>query len=175
MAVFTVCKFNQFVYCRYQETCRNHHVNELCENEKCEMDTCTKRHPRICTYFQNYKRCKFGTYCAYRHIAREDFHSDVDELKKQINDLMIQVDILNLEKQMMEEKIKCFENKLSNIESTLVETRLQEVCTPGNATTTARSTPLNAAQLEGPPKISRRKDQLGTSLGAFPPWSYQTR
>ena len=75
---------------------------------------------------------------------------------------------------MMEEKIKCFENKLSNIESTLVETRLQEVCTPGNTTSTARSTPLNAAQVEGPPKISRRKDQLGTSLGAFPPWSYQT-
>ena len=38
MAAIAVCKFNQFGYCRYQETCRNHHVNELCENEKCEMD-----------------------------------------------------------------------------------------------------------------------------------------
>ena len=85
---------------------------------------------------------------------------------------MIQVDILNLEKQMMEEKIKCFENKLGMIENTLVETRCHEVCTPSNAT--PRSTPLNAGQVEGTPKISRRKDQLGTSLGAFPPWSYQT-
>ena len=169
MAVVTVCNFNKFGYCRYRETCRNYHVNELCENVNCEMDTCDKRHPRICTFFQNYKRCKFGTFCAYRHIAPEDFHCDVDELKKQINDLMIQVDILNLEKQMMEEKFKCFENKLSVIENTLVDTRRQEVCTPGNAT------PLNAARVEGTPKIiPRSKDQLGTSLGAFPPWSYQT-
>ena len=142
-----------------------------CENQNCEMDTCSKRHPRICTYFQNYQRCKFGTFCAYRHIDGEDYFSYIDELKQKIEDLMIQVDILDLEKKMMEEKIECFEKRLSSIENTMVGRRAQEAYTPDNANST---TPLNDARIEGTLNVSRRSDHLCLSVGASPPSSYQT-
>ena len=43
------------------------HVTEVCDNPECELKTCNFRHPRICNYFRDYRRCKFGEYCSFRH------------------------------------------------------------------------------------------------------------
>ena len=62
-----VCRHHKYGFCKNQETCRLKHVNDICEKKGCEIDKCSQRHPRSCKYFQEFKRCKFGSYCLYRH------------------------------------------------------------------------------------------------------------
>ena len=62
-----VCQHNKYGFCKYQLTCRMKHVNEICEKSNCEIHKCTQRHPIRCKYYQDYQRCKFGSYCYYRH------------------------------------------------------------------------------------------------------------
>ena len=39
----------------------------VCDDEKCNQETCQKRHPRICKYYVNFGSCKLGSNCAYAH------------------------------------------------------------------------------------------------------------
>ena len=67
MADENVCYFNKFGHCKYLDTCRNRHLNIICENADCEVQRCSKRHPRDCIFFRKFRRCKFGDYCSYKH------------------------------------------------------------------------------------------------------------
>ena len=64
-----VCNFNKFGHCRFKEKCRKEHVNDVCEKKDCEIHSCSKRHPKLCRYFREYGRCKFGTFCDYLHSS----------------------------------------------------------------------------------------------------------
>ena len=55
-----VCNFNKFGYCKFGNTCQRKHVNVTCENKACEISDCFLRHPRECSFFKNFKYCKFG-------------------------------------------------------------------------------------------------------------------
>ena len=61
----TVCLFNKFGHCKFSTMCRQFHLNEICENVLCESQNCLKRHPRVCHFFNQYQRCKFGDFCLY--------------------------------------------------------------------------------------------------------------
>ena len=63
-----VCKFNRTGFCKFQENCRNLHINEICVENECNLKSCSKRHPRKCKYFSIFGQCKFGSRCAYLHI-----------------------------------------------------------------------------------------------------------
>ena len=67
MAADTICSFRKYGHCRYGETCRYRHVNENCESESCNAAFCEKRHPKECRFWNQFKRCKFGTYCSFKH------------------------------------------------------------------------------------------------------------
>ena len=100
-----VCKYNKYGYCRFKEHCRNYHVKDLCETKDCEIESCNKRHPKICSYYQQYRRCKFGSYCAYRHISYEDTATIIDDVKRKIDDLLCQINDLKLKKLDLESTI----------------------------------------------------------------------
>ena len=67
MAPQHVCRYWKFGHCNFLEKCRLMHVDEVCQNHECEVKNCNLRHPRICKYFRDYRRCKFGEYCSFRH------------------------------------------------------------------------------------------------------------
>ena len=99
-----VCKHFKFGYCKFQEMCRLKHVKEICSDKFCEITECSKRHPRECSYFRDYNRCKFGTFCFYRHEDKAlDEKSEkimiletkLDTLEKKMEDAEAAIDRLN--------------------------------------------------------------------------------
>ena len=62
-----VCRNNKFSYCKYGENCRFLHINEECDDNNCDISACKKRHPKICRYFRDFRKCKYLDYCRYKH------------------------------------------------------------------------------------------------------------
>ena len=64
----SICKHNQTGYCKYNKSCTNTHINEVCKQTYCEQSTCNKRHPKDCKKFNSSAGCRFKDRCAYKHI-----------------------------------------------------------------------------------------------------------
>jgi hypothetical protein len=103
----TICKFNQYGFCKFLSKCRKQHINDICSNSQCNSNTCLLRHPRVCKYFSNYQRCKFAEQCAYLHhsitiaetsSAEVQAHTqEVSELREQVKNLRVEVKNLSVE------------------------------------------------------------------------------
>ena len=73
MATQNVCRYFKFGFCKYLEKCRFVHVTEICENPECDAArSCSLRHPRICKFYRDYKRCKFGEWCCFKHVEKNE-------------------------------------------------------------------------------------------------------
>ena len=57
------------------------------KNDTSEAKYCDKRHPVMCSYFENYEKFEFSLFCEYNHSERIDnnFERDVEILKKEIS------------------------------------------------------------------------------------------
>ena len=67
-----VCLFFKFGYCKFKSNCKNKHVTQVCDDEKCVQKKCPKRHPRNCKYDTTFGSCKLGTACAYAHGKKNE-------------------------------------------------------------------------------------------------------
>ena len=76
-----VCRYNKYGYCIYGDKCHFRHVNVICVNDKCSVFECEKRHPVVCKYYINFKKCKFSN-CAYSHDIKTDVNENDDRIKK---------------------------------------------------------------------------------------------
>ena len=84
----SVCLHNKFGYCKHGEKCREIHVKETCHKDDCDVTKCRRRHPKDCRYFQLYKRCKFGDFCAFSHTIRTDpVLEEIKFVRKKVEDL----------------------------------------------------------------------------------------
>ena len=118
MAAQNVCRYFKFGHCKFTDKCRFVHVEQICENPKCEIRTCNLRHPKICKYFRDYNRCKFSDWCSFKHVENEtvgaatfkEIFDKVEFLQKTIIEKAELIDNLA-------EKIKVIEERLSSIES----------------------------------------------------------
>ena len=54
----------------------------VCEDGQCEIQNCDKRHPKICKYFRDYRRCKFTVGCKYKH---ENNQEKINNLEKEMD------------------------------------------------------------------------------------------
>ena len=61
-----VCRHFKFGFCKFGDLCHKRHVKIECEEKDCDIKSCNSRHPKPCTYFQMYGRCKFSP-CFYSH------------------------------------------------------------------------------------------------------------
>ena len=93
MTAHNVCCYFKFGYCKFDEKCRFVHVKEECTNKSCEISSCTFRHPKICKFYRDYHRLKFGEWCFFKHIEnndteniiiKEEIMERLDKLKKLI-------------------------------------------------------------------------------------------
>ena len=130
MATQTVCNFNKYGFCRYQEGCRKFHENKICETLNCVVKECLHRHPKCCKFLRDYGYCKFGEYCKFSHKAF-GMKSDVEkeELKK------LKEKLENLEKEInskdelikdLEIEIKLHESKFEKINKKLNSLKQRE-------------------------------------------------
>ena len=117
----TICKFNQYGFCKFLSNCRKHHINENCLENTCENRKCLKRHPINCKYFDLYKRCKFGEYCAFVHIENP-LVKEINTLKmnyailaEDLNDKGNEVFDLKEKVEALEETVKELVNKFESI------------------------------------------------------------
>ena len=105
MAAVQVCKHFKFGHCRFQDKCRHEHVFEVCEDTNCNIFSCRKRHPRSCIFFKEFKRCKFGSFCNYKHEMEFNACSRSSQLQQQHQDEM----------SSLMSKIKCLEDTIINL------------------------------------------------------------
>ena len=97
----SVCRFNQYGFCKFKNTCFRKHVNSICENVRCFKSDCELRHPKMCRYFLKYSHCKFGEYCKFKH---QDNSSSV--INKEIEKLKLEIDKLGKVIEAKENEIK---------------------------------------------------------------------
>ena len=79
-----ICFKNKFGFCKYNERCSYQHVSTVCEDDKCDVYKCEKRHPRICRYYRDFKWCKFTVGCKFKH---ENQHEILEKLEKKIKEI----------------------------------------------------------------------------------------
>ena len=79
-----ICMFYKYGYCKFKTNCKNKHVTQVCDDEKCSQTKCHKRHPRMCRFFFNFGTCKLGNLCAYKHDKNNEF----EKLEKKMNDVL---------------------------------------------------------------------------------------
>ena len=89
MATQIVCRYNKFGHCKYCENCKFMHIMERCENVSCEIVNCKLRHPRICNYYRDYQRCKFGEWCSFNHEVynEKDNKESIKVISERIEEL----------------------------------------------------------------------------------------
>ena len=107
----TICKFNQYGFCKFLSQCRKQHINDICSNNQYNSNTCLLRNPRVCKYFSNFQRCKFAEQCAYLHhsitiaercsflhcslLERDHTSSaEVQALTQEVSELRVEIDRL---------------------------------------------------------------------------------
>ena len=109
MAPQNVCRYFKFGYCKFGLECRLMHISELCDNSSCDIKTCNLRHPRICNFYRDYRRCKFGEWCQYKHEnLLETLQNDNQAALGKIND----IEKLLSEREALDDKIKECDKKL---------------------------------------------------------------
>ena len=106
MATQTVCGFNKFGFCKYQEKCRKFHEKNICKNQKCEVKKCLLRHPKICKFLRDYGYCKFGEWCFFSHKPFE-IKNNIE--KKEFEELKENIDKIDKEIKSKDEVIKSLE------------------------------------------------------------------
>ena len=89
MGAENVCRHFKLGFCKFKNKCKSKHVNEVCEEISCEVQSCDLRHPRTCKFYSAYGRCKFGEWCFYKHEKKTNrlLDSDYQELMNKLNQL----------------------------------------------------------------------------------------
>ena len=51
----------------------------MCDDYKCDVSKCEKRHPKICRFYRDYKRCKFTVGCMYKHENQFELFEKIEK------------------------------------------------------------------------------------------------
>ena len=121
--------------------CRLRHVNTVCDNSRCEIKACEKRHPKECWWFKQYNMCKFK-YCAYRHVQKVDPSADlkakVESLEEKIKEKEVEIKLQehSIKEIEMKQKETKLETRIDNLERFVLKLQEQleqkdaKVCVP---------------------------------------------
>ena len=64
----------------------------MCDDKQCYIANCDKRHPKPCTFYRDYGRCKYSDYSKYDHIQTRTnilankFESQINRFEKVVNE-----------------------------------------------------------------------------------------
>ena len=127
--VNSTCRYYQNGFCKYRGSCRKSHVEEVCEQDGCKENTCSKRHPKECKKFNTYNGCRFKEECAYKH-KKESTSSNQGEINKAIAEITVkhedEIKTLNDEVQAMKINMKSMEDRMQSLMMELKEQNMLE-------------------------------------------------
>ena len=105
------CQHFKFGFCRYTDHCFKKHIKEVCDKKNCDVKQCVLRHPKKCSYFEQFKYCKFGDFCCYRHDLSNDEKVKVDVLENLLKEKCLIIDTLKTKMTSLERRISLLENE----------------------------------------------------------------
>ena len=131
-----VCFKFKFGFCKFKERCVYRYVTLVCEDYQCDVSKCEKRHPKLCRYYRDYKRCKFTVGCLYKHENQYDIFEkiekkleevkcnhnskDIPKITKNVEEKLERMEsLIELQRKQIEEnnsKIACLELRLDELE-----------------------------------------------------------
>ena len=76
-----ICIFEKFGFCRNGASCKFTHPTLVCDDQNCNIQECSKRHPQACRFFTTLKYCKFGESCKFLHKRKPDETINNEEYK----------------------------------------------------------------------------------------------
>ena len=119
------CKYNYSGHCKYELTYHKRRLSETCSDFPCNAKNCEKRHPYLCRYFENFRKCKFGDECSYLHRENQSHMNlkDIEMLKEEIRKLKMERE--NLEKFI--HKLSNIEKEIENLRESLEECKTNEL------------------------------------------------
>ena len=163
MVATETCRFNKYGHCKFNMTCRNRHVEIICEIEGCNGLACDMRHPIRCRYFTLFGHCKFNP-CSYRHEVIENHmiknvKARVDAEEKKLLNLECIVEEKAKAIEDLEAKFKDMERKTQFITGEIM--RLDQIIMKSKPATTVHSAVLDTLS-------STLPSQLKTSTAAVP-------
>ena len=178
-----VCRQFKYDFCRFQDLCRYEHVKEVCDDVECSVTLCRKRHPKLCIYFSEFNRCKFGSFCHFKHEAPQILpqcsHQD-SLLLSEIEKLKETITSLALENENLKKKVEELDLKVTEVDVGLTIVKEKSSATPlFQVTPSAGYSCVDAMPYDT--SISKSVYPQGSSGSVeivsgrlFPPWSYKT-
>ena len=67
-----VCIWEKFTTCKNGDSCSYQHPTLVCDDKKCDILMCHKRHPQICLFDTIFKACRNGESCRFLHKKAND-------------------------------------------------------------------------------------------------------
>ena len=67
-------------------------MDTTCPTYKCMVEDCTFWHPRLCKFFTQFGRCKFGSQCSYLHPVEKSSDDEIKALKQEIQILGLKIE-----------------------------------------------------------------------------------
>ena len=102
-----ICINSKYGFCKFGNRCNKIHFTDTCDDKKCTGWRCDKRHPDNCFYFEKFRRCKFGSFCSYRHEENEEA-----KLKAEVASLKLEVFEMNKNIEELKKVIATLEQKV---------------------------------------------------------------
>ena len=108
-----ICVYEKFGFCRNGAGCKFTHPTLVCDDEKCDIKECSKRHPQACRFFTNFSHCKFGDTCKFLH-KRKSVDTIINE---EYTTLKEKYDILMRNHNEMKENYSKLQSRVSTLEA----------------------------------------------------------
>ena len=108
-----ICVYEKFGFCRNGAGCKFTHPTLVCDDEKCDIKECSKRHPQACRFFTSYSHCKFGDTCKFLHKMKPVDTISNEEYKT----LKEKYDILMRNHNEMQENYSKLQSRVSTLEA----------------------------------------------------------
>ena len=128
----TFCRRNKYGFCKYGDRCHFRHAKQICINSNCDVLSCENRHPRNCKWYQEYNRCKFTTYCKFKHVKIDSIENLMDKIKEnsnELNELAKKLEKIEKVELDIQKRIEAYEDqiekKLDAFEIRLIEISMQ--------------------------------------------------
>ena len=110
-----ICRRNKHGYCKYGNNCHFRHEKQICIVSNCSVFSCEKRHPKLCSWFQQYGRCKFTSFCKFKHSNNDNIEELINRIhsnQNKLSEIEKSLAVIETEEEEIKKRMKVFEEQL---------------------------------------------------------------
>ena len=113
-----VCLYNQTGFCKFRQSCRRKHENQICpEDHDFKSTGCSLRDPKVCRSFKRDGACNFEDSCEYKHQNSQEAEI-VKEHAQEVMHLKMEMSQMKSVIKQMEAKIEFLHEAVEDIQKT---------------------------------------------------------